>query len=72
VKDTEEAIHVNVEKIPVDISGAQGMTWAHGKLYAHVTGGGLFTATDTNNDGMLDVDLSPFFGVFFQRFLWVF
>lgn len=54
VKDTEGETHVNVEKIPVDISGAQGMTWANGKLYAHVTGVGLFTATDTNNDGMLD------------------
>ncbi|MFM2197667.1 MAG: hypothetical protein RLZZ505_1099 [Verrucomicrobiota bacterium] len=54
VKDTEDAIHVDVEKIPVAISGAQGLTWAHGKLYAHVTGAGLFTATDTNNDGMPD------------------
>jgi putative heme-binding domain-containing protein len=54
VKDTEDAIHVDVEKIPVAISGAQGLTWAHGKLYAHITGAGLFTATDTNNDGMPD------------------
>jgi putative heme-binding domain-containing protein len=54
VKDTADAIHVDVEKIPVAISGAQGLTWAHGKLYAHVTGAGLFAATDTNNDGMPD------------------
>ena len=54
VKDTEDAIHLDVEKIPVAISAAQGMTWAHGKLYAHVTSAGLFTATDTNNDGMPD------------------
>jgi putative heme-binding domain-containing protein len=55
VKDTKDEIHVEVEKIPVDINGANGLTWAHGKLYAHATGLGLVTATDTNNDGMPDV-----------------
>jgi len=54
VKDTKDEIHVEVEKIPVAISSANGLTWAHGKLYAHVPGLGLVTATDTNNDGMPD------------------
>lgn len=54
VKDTKDEIHVEVEKIPVEINGANGLTWAHGKLYAHATGLGLVTATDTNNDGMPD------------------
>lgn len=54
VKDTQDAIHVDVEKIPVAVFGAQGMTWAHDKLYAHVPKAGLLTATDTNKDGMLD------------------
>ena len=54
VKDTKDEIHVEVEKIPVAISGANGLTWAHGKLYANVSHVGIVTATDTNNDGMPD------------------
>jgi len=46
-----------VEKIPVDITSSQGMLWADGGLYVSVNGGpgsGLYRATDSNRDGMLD------------------
>lgn len=44
----------SVEKLPIDISGAQGMTWAFDSLYAHVNGKGLYRAFDKDNDGQLD------------------
>lgn len=46
-----------VEKIPVDLSGAQGLLWAFDSLYAMVNGGsksGLHRITDTDGDGLLD------------------
>ncbi len=46
-----------VEKIPVDLSGGQGMLWAFDSLYVMVNGGpksGLHRVTDSNNDGTLD------------------
>jgi putative heme-binding domain-containing protein len=54
VKDSADFIDVGVEKLPADISGAYGMTWAHDKLYANVSGKSLFTVADTNGDGMPD------------------
>ncbi|MBI1348102.1 c-type cytochrome [bacterium] len=46
-----------VEKIPVNITSSQGMLWADGGLYVSVNGGpgsGLYRATDSDSDGMLD------------------
>lgn len=45
-----------VTKLPVDLSSAQGMLWAHDSLYVVVNGGksGLHRATDTDGDGLVD------------------
>jgi putative heme-binding domain-containing protein len=46
-----------VQKIPVELSGAQGLLWAFDSLYAVVNGGdqsGLHRITDTDGDGELD------------------
>ena len=46
-----------VEKIPVELSGAQGLLWAFDALYVVCNGGpgsGLYRATDTNGDDILD------------------
>lgn len=48
-----------VEKLPVTLSGAQGLLWAFDSLYAVVNGGdasGLHRLRDTNNDGLVDAD----------------
>ncbi len=46
-----------VERVDVDVSGAQGMTWAADGLYAVAHGAdgrGLYKLTDTNGDDRLD------------------
>ncbi|MGI9243879.1 MAG: family 16 glycoside hydrolase [Verrucomicrobiales bacterium] len=47
-----------VEKVPADISGAQGMQWAFGSLYVCLNGGkpgsGLYRLSDSNGDDKLD------------------
>lgn len=46
-----------VEKLPVELSGAQGLLWAFDSLYVMVNGGaksGLHRVRDTNGDGILD------------------
>jgi len=47
-----------VERVPVEISGAQGMLWAFDALYVCLNGGqpgsGLYRLTDTNGDDLLD------------------
>lgn len=46
-----------VEKLPVELSGAQGLLWAFDSLYAVVNGGrqsGLHRITDSDGDGELD------------------
>ena len=48
-----------VEKLPVNLTGAQGLLWAFDSLYAVVNGGdksGLHRLRDTNNDGLVDTD----------------
>ncbi len=48
-----------VETLPVQLSGAQGLLWAFGSLYAVVNGGdksGLHRVTDSDGDGKLDHD----------------
>lgn len=51
-KDAETII----EKLPVDLSGAQGLLWAHDSLYVVVNGGksGLHRAVDSDGDGLVD------------------
>ena len=47
-----------VEKVPVDLSGAQGLLWANGVLYAALNTSkpvaGLYRVSDTNGDDTLD------------------
>ncbi|WP_437228016.1 c-type cytochrome [Planctomicrobium sp. SH661] len=48
-----------VQKLPVDLSGAQGLCWAFDALYAVVGGGkdlGLHRLKDTDGDGLIDSD----------------
>lgn len=48
-----------VQKLPVALSGAQGLLWAFDSLYAVVNGGdksGLHRLRDTNGDGLVDSD----------------
>ena len=54
---TSEA--TEVQKLPVKLSGAQGLEWALDALYAMVNNAsspGLHRLTDTNGDGLLDTD----------------
>ncbi len=45
---------VTVEKVPVNLSGAQGLVWAFDSLYLNPSGGQLHRVTDTDGDGDLD------------------
>lgn len=48
-----------VQKMPVELSGAQGLLYAFDALYAVVNGGpgsGLHRLTDTDGDGLVDKD----------------
>jgi putative heme-binding domain-containing protein len=45
---------VTIERLPIELSGAQGLTWAFDHLYANVSGRGLFRIRDSNGDDMLD------------------
>jgi putative heme-binding domain-containing protein len=51
-------------KMPVKLSGAQGLLWKSGCLYASITGEGLYRVTDTDGDDLLDHAelLSTYFG----------
>ena len=53
-----------VEKLPVDLSGAQGLLWKSGCLYASITGKGMYRITDTDGDDLPDRSelLSAYFG----------
>lgn len=46
-----------VQKLPLELSGAQGLLWAFDSLYVVINQGGksgLYRATDTNADGLVD------------------
>jgi len=50
---------IDVEKVPVDLGGAQGLLWAHDSLYAVLNtddylGRGLYRVRDTTGDDILD------------------
>ncbi|TWU02209.1 family 16 glycoside hydrolase [Stieleria varia] len=43
-----------VEKLPVDLSSAQGLLWKSGCLYASITGKGMYRVTDSDGDNLPD------------------
>ena len=51
-------VPTKVEKLPVQLSGAQGLLWAFDSLYAVVNGrgSGLHRLHDTDGDGLVDSD----------------
>ncbi len=52
-----ETTPTKVQKLPVDLSGAQGLLWAFDSLYVVINGGdksGLHRARDTDGDGLVD------------------
>jgi len=55
-----EPLHVprvaSVERVELDVTGAQGLVWAHDSLYvvANSSQSGLYRLRDTNGDGKLD------------------
>ncbi|MCC7043428.1 MAG: c-type cytochrome, partial [Acidobacteria bacterium] len=54
VGGTTDAPQVQVARVPVNVSGAQGMVWAFDSLYANVNGTGLYRIRDTNGDSQPD------------------
>lgn len=54
VTEGAEEPQVEVEKLQIDLSGAQGMTWHNDALYFHKNGGNLYKVTDTNGDDQFD------------------
>ena len=54
VTEDGEEPEVAVEKMQIDLSGAQGMTWHNDALYFHKNGGNLYKVTDTNGDDQFD------------------
>mgnify|MGYP003637604550 CR=1 FL=1 len=55
VSESSDKPKVTVEKMPVEISGAQGMTWHEGALYFNRSGGPFYRVTDSTGDGQLDL-----------------
>lgn len=53
---TDRSASTRVTKLPVELSSAQGLLWAHGGLYVVVngSGSGLYRASDTTGDGLVD------------------
>ncbi len=43
-----------VERVPIEVRGAQGLLWAFDSLYVMETGKGVVRATDTDADGEVD------------------
>ncbi|NND99104.1 MAG: c-type cytochrome [Pirellulaceae bacterium] len=57
ITPSQDGGDTTVKKLPVDVSGAQGLLWAFDCLYAVVNGGpksGLHRITDKDGDGELD------------------
>ncbi|SMP78285.1 putative heme-binding domain-containing protein [Neorhodopirellula lusitana] len=54
VSDDSEEPTVDVRKVPIDVSGAQGMVWHDGALYFNRGGSPLYKLTDSTGDGLLD------------------
>jgi len=49
-----DANATKVEKVPLDLSGAQGMGWRRDALYLFQSRDGLYRVTDSNGDDQLD------------------
>lgn len=49
-----DSIAVDVQRMILPATGAQGLTWFDGELYANVNGKGLFRMSDTDDDQILD------------------
>ncbi len=54
VSDAGVKPRVDVEKMPVNVSGAQGMVWHDGALYFNRNHTPLYKLTDSTGDGRLD------------------
>ena len=54
VSESSQKPAVEVEKMPVEISGAQGLVWHNDSLYFHRNGGPFYRVTDSTGDGRLD------------------
>ena len=54
VNGTQDKPKVDVKKIVMPLSGAQGLKWAYGHLYADVNGVGIYRLTDTNGNDTLN------------------
>ncbi len=54
VVESVDGPRVTVEKMPVALSGAQGLVWAFDALWFHRNGGRLHRVTDSDGDGKLD------------------
>ncbi len=54
ISDSSEKTSVEVEKMPVDISGAQGLVWHNDSLYFNRNGGSFYRVADSTGDGLLD------------------
>lgn len=55
VGDSLEKPEVDVEKIIMPASGAQGLEWAFDHLYANVSGKGIFRLRDTQNNDQYNI-----------------
>ncbi|HRN57838.1 MAG TPA: hypothetical protein PLL71_15370, partial [Agriterribacter sp.] len=53
-KNDEGKTKVQVSKMVLPATGAQGLTWFKKSLYANVNGSGLFRMSASKKDGMLD------------------
>ena len=58
---TDDAPTAEVSRLPVAVSGAQGLVWAFDSLYANVNGTGLYRIRDTDKDNVPDT--ADFLGV---------
>lgn len=54
IENEESGTRVEVQKMNHSITGAQGLTWFKGSLYANVRGEGMYRMTDTEGDGILN------------------
>jgi putative heme-binding domain-containing protein len=61
VGGTLDAPTAEVTRLPVAVSGAQGLQWAFDSLYANVNGTGLYRIGDTNGDNVPDT--ADFLGI---------
>ncbi|WP_437190879.1 c-type cytochrome [Planctomicrobium sp. SH527] len=57
ITSSQDGGETKIEKLPIKLSGFQGMTWAFDSLYGVINGGehsGLHRMWDSNGDGIID------------------